>query len=112
MIGYFIFHCDLESLSSSGPQRKSENTRNHTKDGTAPAVVSNCVLSRLILKEHLTYIAMLGVVLALVGAVGVALNAPSEEVSGRLCAFFRGAFPTPALLHPAIEDNDARFGSG
>ena len=68
------------------------------------AVVSNCVLSRLILKEHLSWLGLLGVFFAIFGSVGVALNAPSAEAgttdSGSHDA--RGLTPPERVIYDSI----------
>jgi uncharacterized membrane protein len=48
----------------------------------AVAIVSNVMLSRILLKERLSRAGITGLVLALAGIVAVALNAPRTETSG------------------------------
>eukprot|EP00961_Rhodomonas_salina_P090920 1223485-Rhodomonas_salina.1 len=45
----------------------------------AIAVITNAVLSRVVLKEELSYRKLIGVLVALAGSVIVALNAPAQQ---------------------------------
>ena len=66
------------------------------------AVISNAVLSRIFLKEHISWVGIAGVLCALCGAVLIALNAPTAEAGATESGDARGKTPPERVIYDSL----------